>query len=188
MDNKEKILHNALMLFSARGYDAVGVQEICEISTITKPTLYHYYNSKHGVLEALLNSFYPPFLEEVRHGAEYHRDLVLNLEQLANAFFHFASDHPDFNRFALTVAFSPRENEAHIAQKKYAAETYKIIEELFRRAVPEHGNLKNKEKQLSASFIGLLNSYVGLFLSGTTVLDKSVARSLVKQYMHGIFS
>ena len=100
MDNKEKILRKALLLFAARGYDAVGVQEICEGCDITKPTMYHYYNSKHGVLDALLDSYYPPFLEKVRHAAEYHRDLVMNLEGLAGVFFHFALEHPDFNRFA----------------------------------------------------------------------------------------
>lgn len=38
MDNKEKILQCALELFYARGYDAVGVQEIAETAGVTKPT------------------------------------------------------------------------------------------------------------------------------------------------------
>lgn len=46
MDNKEKILQCALELFYARGYDAVGVQEIAETAGVTKPTLYYYFGSK----------------------------------------------------------------------------------------------------------------------------------------------
>ena len=42
MDNREKILNCALELFHARGYDAVGVQEIAEMAGVTKPTLYYY--------------------------------------------------------------------------------------------------------------------------------------------------
>ena len=46
MENKERILECALELFYAKGYDAVGVQEIAERSGITKPTLYYYFGSK----------------------------------------------------------------------------------------------------------------------------------------------
>ena len=40
MDNREKILNCALELFHARGYDAVGVQEIAETAGVTKPTFW----------------------------------------------------------------------------------------------------------------------------------------------------
>ena len=36
MDNRQLIMEKALELFCARGYDAVGVQEIAEQSGITK--------------------------------------------------------------------------------------------------------------------------------------------------------
>ena len=39
MENKERILECALELFYAKGYDAVGVQEIAERSGITKPSI-----------------------------------------------------------------------------------------------------------------------------------------------------
>lgn len=55
MDNREKILNCALELFHARGYDAVGVQEIAETAGVTKPTLYYYFGNKRGLLEALLS-------------------------------------------------------------------------------------------------------------------------------------
>ena len=51
MENRDHILDCALRLFAARGYDAVGVQEIVELAGLTKPTLYHYFGSKRGLLE-----------------------------------------------------------------------------------------------------------------------------------------
>lgn len=49
MDNKELILKSALDLFYAKGYDAVGVQEIVDKAGISKPTLYYYFGSKLGL-------------------------------------------------------------------------------------------------------------------------------------------
>ena len=43
MDNRELIVQSALELFYARGYDAVGVQEIVDKAGISKPTLYYYF-------------------------------------------------------------------------------------------------------------------------------------------------
>ena len=54
MDNRQLIIEKALELFCARGYDAVGVQEIAEQSGITKPTLYYYFGSKQGLMETNL--------------------------------------------------------------------------------------------------------------------------------------
>ena len=56
MDNKERIMESAKDLFYARGYDAVGVQEIADGAGITKPTLYYYFGSKLGLLKALLEN------------------------------------------------------------------------------------------------------------------------------------
>ncbi len=46
----ERILSTALDLFAVKGYDATAVREICEAAGITKPTLYHFFGSKDGVL------------------------------------------------------------------------------------------------------------------------------------------
>ena len=65
MDNKELIKKSALDLFYARGYDAVGVQEIVNTAGITKPTLYYYFGSKRGLLENLIQSGYQQLEDEI---------------------------------------------------------------------------------------------------------------------------
>ena len=49
MENREKLLSCALDLFYARGYDAVGIQEIVDAAGVTKPTMYYYFGSKKGL-------------------------------------------------------------------------------------------------------------------------------------------
>lgn len=62
LDNRSTILDCSLSLFAAKSYDAVGVPQMVEAAGIKKLTLYHYFGSKHGVLEALMQERFTPFL------------------------------------------------------------------------------------------------------------------------------
>ena len=53
MDTKQKILLEALRLFSQRGYDAVGVEQIAAAVGIKAPSLYKHYKSKQDIFEAI---------------------------------------------------------------------------------------------------------------------------------------
>ena len=66
MDNREKILTNALDLFYTRGYDAVGIQQIVDAAGLTKPTMYYYFGSKRGLLDALLGEQYEKLEQCIR--------------------------------------------------------------------------------------------------------------------------
>src|SRR6187397_1144886 len=59
--SSQRILSTALDLFAVKGYDATSVREICEAAAITKPTLYHFFGSKDGVLQALMTSGFARF-------------------------------------------------------------------------------------------------------------------------------
>jgi len=52
---REQILELATRLFSSKGYEAVGIQEIVNEAGITKPTLYYYFGSKKGLLQNIIS-------------------------------------------------------------------------------------------------------------------------------------
>ncbi len=54
MTTKEKILKEALTLFSNKGYSAVYVGEIAEAVGIKAPSLYKHYKSKQDIFNAIL--------------------------------------------------------------------------------------------------------------------------------------
>ena len=93
MDNREKILNCALELFHARGYDAVGVQEIAETAGVTKPTLYYYFGNKRGLLEALLSREYAQFRSEVFDGRDEKEQIWLTLPKIASAYVDYGMNH-----------------------------------------------------------------------------------------------
>jgi AcrR family transcriptional regulator len=186
MDNRTAILDCALQLFSERGYDAVGIQEICEAAAVTKPTLYHYFNSKRGLLEAVLERDFGALLEQVARAAAYHGDLVLTLERVARAWFDFARERPLFYRLQLAMYFAPPGGEPNQALAPYGARQQALIETLFIQAVRENGNLRGHQRPYAATFIGMIHTYIGFFLNGHTALNDTLVYQAVHQFLHGI--
>ena len=63
-----------------------------------------------------------------------------------------------------------------------------IIEELFLKATEDHGNMRDREAVYSATFLGLINTYIGLYLNGYIEFNEHLIYRIVHQFMHGIFS
>jgi AcrR family transcriptional regulator len=187
-NNKENILQCSLHLFSQKGYNAVGVQEIVDSAKITKPTLYHYFGSKRGLLNELLKKYHEIFYENISGEAFYNGDIVNNLNTLAAAFFKFATENRDFYRMQLAMYFSPPECEENQAVKRMNLKIHSIIEILFEKASADHGNMKSREQALAATFVGMINTYIGLWLNGYCELNEALVHKAVHQFMHGIFS
>lgn len=186
-DNKENILNIALHLFAEKGYDAVGVQLICEQSGITKPTLYYYYKNKSGILKEILKSNYEKLNSLLLNKSiykpdikNYYNDVYPVLISVANAYFSFAKNNREFYSMAQGAMFAPPESEMKIAVREFNAEQYNIIENMFKRMAKVHGNMKGHETIMCRTFIGMINSYIMLDINSKT-------EDLVHQFMHGIF-
>lgn len=73
---KNKIMSAAAKLFSEKGYDETTMQDIMQISGLSKGAIYHYFNSKQEILDFLLNF-------ERESVANYLKALVENRELTA---------------------------------------------------------------------------------------------------------
>ena len=54
ISTKEKILLEALTLFSKNSYDAITVNQIAQIVGIKAPSLYKHYRSKQEIFDAII--------------------------------------------------------------------------------------------------------------------------------------
>lgn len=188
MDNKQVLLDRALDLFSQRGYDAVGVQEVVEAAGVTKPTLYHYFESKRGLLNALLHREGDPMLEQIQQAADYQQDLVVTLETITRAYFQFAQAKGVFYRLQMAMIFAPPESEANQAVRSFSKRQYEILEDVFIKAAEDHGNLRGRQTRYAAAFLGQINVMIGLYLNDSLELTNEVVYLTVHQFMYGIFS
>jgi AcrR family transcriptional regulator len=188
INNKEEIIKCSIKLFSTRGYDAVGIQEIVDASKVTKPTMYHYFGSKRGLLDAIVKEYGDRFYNEIKEQVEYKGDITNNLNLLAFGFVYFAKNNEDFYRMQLAMYFSPPESEANQAVNLMNLRIYEKVENLFELASRDHGNMKGRQKSYAATFIGMINTYIALSLNGYAELDNNLIYKAVHQFMHGIFS
>ncbi|MGE5621267.1 MAG: TetR/AcrR family transcriptional regulator [archaeon] len=188
MDNRENILAVALRLFSSMGYEAVGVQEIVEQAGITKPTLYHYFGSKRGLLDALLKEHFSVLTSSVRTAAGYQGDLPATLQKVTEAFFTFVQNDREFYRMQLAMCFSGPESETLHACSAYNKELINILEEMFQKASIDHGNMKGRHQRYAFTFLGIINNYITLFLGNHIELNPQAAFQAVHQFSHGIYS
>lgn len=187
-ENRNRILDCALRLFAARGYAAVGVQEIVDEAAITKPTLYHYFGSKLGLLEALLQTHLAQRDTLLNPVLAYRGDLIHSLNQITLALFRFARANPTFYRLYLALWFAPPASEAFQTASPYHLRLHSDFETLFAQAANDHGNMRGRQQAYAASFLGLVHTYIGLALNGYGELDDALAYQVVHQFMHGIFS
>lgn len=188
MDNRERLLDCALELFSQHGFDAVGVSAIVEAAGVTKPTLYHYFGSKRGLLEDLLERAFGQLLDEVQRASIYEGDLVVTLEKIARAYFFVAETASQFYRLQLGMYFSPPESASNQAIRPYTNQQQIMIEGVFIKAVNDHGNLRGRHVRYAAGFLGIINAMIGLFFQGDLVLTDEIVYQTVHLFMHGIFS
>ncbi|MBK7318184.1 TetR/AcrR family transcriptional regulator [Candidatus Villigracilis affinis] len=54
-ETRSRILGSAIKLFSARGFNAASVADICEDAGISKGAFYHHFESKQALFLALLD-------------------------------------------------------------------------------------------------------------------------------------
>ncbi|MDR2542808.1 MAG: TetR/AcrR family transcriptional regulator [Treponema sp.] len=194
---KQTIITKALELFSAKGYEGVSVSELTEASGITKPTLYYYFGSKEGVFEAVSQSYYAQLNSVITENAEYKpnpesylEDIYLILTKVTRAYFSFAKENEAFYRITLANWSMPCSSTVFKIVEKYHFMQFDIIDSMFKKMAAVHGNLKSKSKTLTWSFIGTINSYIGLYYSGISgqVLNEKTVKELVHQFMHGIYA
>ena len=188
MSNRDKILACALDLFASRGFDAVGVQEVANSAGLKKPTLYHYFGSKSGLLRTLLTDNFAALFDEVEKAADYQGDVTMTLRNVANVYFEFARQKPKLYRLQLSMWFAPSDSEAFKLATSLNLRQQEILETMFLRASADHGNMKGRQRAYAATFLGIINTYASLGLNGLAELNPALVQNAVHQFMHGIFS
>lgn len=179
--NKQNILEVAERLFATKGYDGTGVQEIAFESGVTKPTLYYYYDSKIGILDALIKTKGFDFLEKIKIATNYSGDFFKSLQNTLKAFVEMANADNFFLRLHCSLANAPEDSEAYKKYKIIFEKLSKMMLDLFVSARDVFGNIRGKEELYSKLF---LYSATSVATYATNDLNKKVDDDAIYQIVH----
>ncbi len=186
---REILISAATRLFSEKGYDAVGIQEIVDAAEVTKPTLYYYFSSKQGLLDAVCRNHFEPLLRALEAtAAGYSGDLAKVLVDLATVFSRYGLDHRASASLQLSCTYLPATHAASSVISPFMERFRGVFRDLFVRSVPEHGNLRGHEELLALILTGTLNNFLLHQLYSGKNGGQWSPEAVIKQYMYGIYS
>lgn len=183
---KATILQTAERLFSQKGYDAAGVQEIVEAAGITKPTLYYYFGSKRGLLAELVRTNGSLLTGEIARASAYAGDFFASLSSVLRAFITFAAAHPDFFRLHCSLLNAPKESEPFREYKEIRRRLSETVLNLFKNATDVFGNMKGKEELYSTLFLNNATAVARAYvLEGNTKPDEKTVYTIIHSFIYG---
>ena len=184
--SNDRILKEALELFSTKGYEATSVREICLAAGITKPTLYHFYGSKEGVYRALVDGTLEAFQRDLVRDLASSRSVIERLRQVARGYFESARQHRELMRFIFSLIHSPVSSAPLTDFPRF----YERIVALIAKCVDEgvaRGELGPGPTDVRMLiFMGALGECLcGNVLTGTPELTPELADALVDTLLRG---
>ena len=184
--NRENILECAQQLFYEKGYESVGVQEIVDTAGITKPTMYYYFKSKQGLLECLLQEGGTRILNAMREAVQMEGEFMEVLQGVIRQYLSVAMEDREFYLMLMSLYFSARGTEGHKTAKPYIVQLLKLLQELFERLALTHTKIQGKEKFLSISLTGTINTYMLVAFERETpdgfVEDSAIVSDIAGQF------
>ncbi|MGB3329322.1 MAG: helix-turn-helix domain-containing protein [Thermomicrobiales bacterium] len=185
---RDLILERALGLFADRGYNGVGVEELASAAGVAKPTLYHYFGSKQGVLEALLHEQFDPFLESLAGAATYEGDLQRALSRIIRTVFDFGTANPPLYWMVLGAELTARDDLATRILAERLDRERAVLIALFDRAALDQGAIRGKERLAAETLLAMMTIHLRLAAHGEITLDDTAILYLIRHLIYGIYS
>jgi TetR/AcrR family transcriptional regulator len=186
--NRETILETAVELFALQGFEATGIQAIVDKANVSKPTLYHHFGHKRGLLDTIVAEYGRKLTSIVDRSVAYNHDITMNLTVLTREYIAFALSNQFFYRLYVALCVSGPGSESYAACLPLRDAINESVEQLFVAATADHGNMKGRAKIYTQTLLGVIDAWALLVINKEIALDDATLNRIVHQYMHGIFS
>ncbi|MCG8500450.1 MAG: TetR/AcrR family transcriptional regulator [Firmicutes bacterium] len=189
-NTKERLLLNAIKLFSKKGVDNVGIRELCRECGIKESSFYNHYKGKDAMFSAIIERFKDGNKKVALDEADV--QTIIESKQVARLFhysmnkFSQVTGNPLFyNILRIIIMESYIRKEAYIASKQNLYYTRKDgMEKALQGLIDTGCANKCDVKQVIAEYlyglIGLLNEYTLLECWGE---DLGQIMSKIKAHM-----
>ncbi len=157
IQTRSRILASAKLLFQSKGFEGVTIEQIAHAADVSAPTIYSLFQSKRGILRALMDEALPPgqfeaLVKEAMQEKSAKTHLALSAK-IARQLYDAERAQMDLFRGASLLAPEFKELEKEREQRRY-----KRQEESVKRIVKEGALLKelslSKARDILWAFTG----------------------------------
>ena len=138
---RERLLLEALRLFTSRGYAATTVREIVEAAGVTKPVLYYYFKSKEGLYLEIMGGISQLFDQRVRELQILTGSVSERLLHFFTGMFMGAHENLDAVRLAFSIFFGPPQGAPFIDFHSFFDRILDIVDDLVAEGI-ENGEIR----------------------------------------------
>lgn len=190
MAAKEELLEISLKLFAEIGFENTGIAQIVKEAGVTKPTLYHHYGNKDGLLHSIIEAYGKGLTAVVGEALVYQGDVIGTMDRLVIAYINFGKKNPVFFRLYKQLYQSPQGSDSYRIIKPFYDAVKLEVEMLFSQIASYHTGLEGKEKWMSFSLLGLMDAYIlhHMMEEELEALDDDMCRQVAKQFLYGVFA
>ena len=108
MSTREKILEAADELFGKQGFDATPTREIAEACGVNRALIHYHFQSKDGLLEAVLDRYYEKLAATIEGTLLSDGDIRERIYRLVDVYVNFLGENLGFSRIVQREASGGR--------------------------------------------------------------------------------
>lgn len=190
MTAKETILEKSLHLFTEEGYENTGVARIVSEAGVTKPTLYHHFGNKEGLLRSIIDQYGSALTLVFEETLNYNGDVIGAIDRLVIEYVSFAKSNETFFLLYKQLYQSPNGSESYRIVKPFYDKISANVQDFFKAVAAHHTNLQGKEQWMTFSLLGLMDTYMLHHIKTEAMeqLNADTCRQLSKQFLYGVFA
>lgn len=108
---RERLLAAAVELFAERGYAATGIAELCARAGVAKTALYWHFQSKEGLLAAVIETVGTTWIERIQQAAYLEGDPEQRITRLVQEWRRILLEQPELLRLPMIAQLEQGESQ-----------------------------------------------------------------------------
>lgn len=185
---RERLLDEALTLFSKRGFAATGIRDILQAAGVTQPTLYHHFADKASLLQTLIERHYGESQQRLEEIIAGESTVVSKLLAFVTSSFEHCCVDPRVPRLMFQTYFGPTVPEIDGLLDKLTEKRFRLVVSIMEYGMRTGALAASKAEFLALSFCSLVDQPLNLFSRKPRpkrYLTQDLAQALVSLFMTG---
>ncbi len=160
MDTRQKIMTEAVKLFSECGYHATTVDDIARAAEVAKGTVYWHFASKEELFKGLLKEMFTRYLDEILKFRKGGGPVLEQLEKILELRIVLIRDHQPVTEMIMSRGGEGMSRESSERFLRWRHRHQEIITELMREGKAQ-GDLQIDAPEVAAiAFVGVGNELI----------------------------